>query len=433
MPHPARAVPSHGTSTGTSPTGTSPTRPSAPSRPTRSARAARRTARTLTGLGAVVVLGVVAACTPLPYEPPATPETTTEAAEPATAAPTETPTGQTPDAAPACTTLEESRAAGGGSDVDPAAFPTGPSTATFADEAIDPVADAPAPQLPVTVESVDGRTVEVADVSRIIPVDLYGTLGEIVYSLGLGDNVVGRDLPTGFPEAADVPVVTGAGHALDVEAILGLDPSVILTDATILTDDVRSQLEQSGVPVVYFDDARTLDGVDDRIRAVATALGVPAEGEALVERTDRQICAALDAVPTDTGDPRVAFLYLRGANIKMLFGPGSGADDLVRAIGGEDAGTAIGLTQEYAPVTSEAIIAAAPDAYLVMTDGLESMGGLDAMMAIPGLAQTPAGEAQRVVDMDGSRLLTFGPRTGATLASLVEAFYGVPAPELPAS
>ncbi|WP_435738180.1 ABC transporter substrate-binding protein [Cellulosimicrobium sp. PMB13] len=389
----------------------------------------RRTATGLAGAGTAVVLGLAAACAPLPYEPPVTPEATaTPDAEPA-AEPAET----TPTTAPACTTLEESRAAGGGSDVDPASFPTGPTTAAFADDAIHPVAESPAPQLPVTVESVDGRAVEITDVSRIIPVDLYGTLGEIVYSLGLGDNVVGRDLPTGFPEAADVPVVTGAGHALDVEAVLGLDPSVILTDATILTDDVRSQLEQSGVPVVYLDESRTLDGVDDRIRAVATALGVPAEGEALVERTDRQICAALGAVPTDTTTPRVAFLYLRGANIKMLFGPGSGADDLVHAIGGEDAGTAIGLTQQYAPVTSEAIISAAPDVYLVMTDGLESMGGLDAMMAIPGLAQTPAGEARRVVDMDGSRLLTFGPRTGATIASLVEAFYGVPAPELPAS
>ncbi|WP_454041848.1 ABC transporter substrate-binding protein [Cellulosimicrobium sp. Marseille-Q8652] len=390
----------------------------------------RHPARTaLRAASAVVLLGLAAACAPLPYEPPATPEARATADPEPVAEPTEA----TPAAAPTCTTLEESRAAGGGSDVDPATFPTGPTTAAFAEDAIHPVAESPAPQLPVTVQSVDGRAVEITDVSRIIPVDLYGTLGEIVYSLGLGDNVVGRDLPTGFPEAADVPVVTGAGHALDVEAILGLDPSVILTDATILTDDVRSQLDRSGVPVVYLDESRTLDGVDDRIRAVATALGVPAEGEALVERTDRQICAALDAVPADTGTPRVAFLYLRGANIKMLFGPGSGADDLVHAIGGEDAGTAIGLTQQYAPVTSEAIISAAPDAYLVMTDGLESMGGLDAMMAIPGLAQTPAGESRRVVDMDGSRLLTFGPRTGATIASLVEAFYGVPAPELPSS
>jgi len=387
----------------------------------------RRSPRTLArrspvvGIAALVATLLAAGCAPLPYEPPAptTAPTTDSAPAPAGA-----------EAAPldACAALET----GQRPTVDPATFPTGPRTATFAGNEIDPIVAAPTPALPVTVPSHDGRQVTVTDASRIIAVDLYGTLGEIVYSLGLGENVVGRDLPTGFPEAADVPVVTGAGHALSIETILGLDPSVILTDATLLTDTARSQLESSGIPVVYFDEARTLDGIDDRITAVAATLGVPEAGAALVARTDQQVCAALAGVPADTGNPLVAFLYLRGSTIKMLFGPGSGADDLIREIGGQDAGTAIGLTQQYAPVTSEAIIAAAPAAYLVMTDGLESSGGLDAMLAIPGLAQTPAGQNQRVVDMDGSRLLTFGPRTGETIASLVEAFYGVPAPDLSA-
>ncbi|MFF3066357.1 hemin ABC transporter substrate-binding protein [Oerskovia sp. NPDC057915] len=371
------------------------------------------------GVATLAAALLAAGCAPLPYEPPGpTPAETTDSAP----APAETE-AVTLDA---CAALETGQRPA----VDPASFPTGPTTATFADDTIDPIVTAPTPTLPVTVQSFDGRQVTVADASRIIAVDLYGTLGEIVYSLGLGANVVGRDLPTGFPEAADVPVVTGAGHALNIETILGLNPSVILTDATLLTDTARTQLESSGIPVVYFDEARTLDGIDDRITAVATTLGVPEAGAALVARTDQQVCAALAGVPADTGDPLVAFLYLRGSNIKMLFGPGSGADDLIREIGGQDAGTAIGLTQQYAPVTSEAIIAAAPAAYLVMTDGLESSGGLDAMMAIPGLAQTPAGQDQRVVDMDGSRLLTFGPRTGETIASLVQAFYGVPAPDL---
>ncbi|MFD6165239.1 hemin ABC transporter substrate-binding protein [Oerskovia sp. NPDC060287] len=374
------------------------------------------------GVATLAAVLLAAGCAPLPYEPegPTTAPTSSGSATPD--APTEAV------ALDACAALET----GERPTVDPATFPTGPTTATFADNVIDPIVSAPTPTLPVTVQSFDGREVTVTDASRIIAVDLYGTLGEIVYSLGLGANVVGRDLPTGFPEAADVPVVTGAGHALNIETILGLNPSVILTDATLLTDTARSQLESSGIPVVYFDEARTLDGIDDRITAVATTLGVPDAGAALVERTDQQICAALAGVPADTGNPLVAFLYLRGSNIKMLFGPGSGADDLIREIGGTDAGTAIGLTQEYAPVTSEAIISAAPAAYLVMTDGLESSGGLDAMMAIPGLAQTPAGQDQRVIDMDGSRLLTFGPRTGETIASLVEAFYGVPAPDISA-
>ena len=62
--------------------------------------------------------------------------------------------------------------------------------------------------LPVTVNSADGATVTVTDASRILAVNLYGSIAEIVFSLGLGDNVVGRDTSTTFPAAAHMPLVT---------------------------------------------------------------------------------------------------------------------------------------------------------------------------------------------------------------------------------
>ena len=65
MPHAARFALHLGstTSRSASPSGPSGT---APGR-------ARRTVTALVGAGAVVALGLVAACSPLPYEPPATP------------------------------------------------------------------------------------------------------------------------------------------------------------------------------------------------------------------------------------------------------------------------------------------------------------------------------------------------------------------------
>ncbi|GGC53027.1 hypothetical protein [Hoyosella rhizosphaerae] len=60
----------------------------------------------------------------------------------------------------------------------------------------------PVPTFPVTVTSFDGVDVTVTDSSRIIAVDQYGTLGETVFALGLGENLVGRDTSTSFPAAA---------------------------------------------------------------------------------------------------------------------------------------------------------------------------------------------------------------------------------------
>jgi iron complex transport system substrate-binding protein len=298
----------------------------------------------------------------------------------------------------------------------------GPSTATV-DQTVFPVAGDVEPALPVTVNSCDGETVVIDDASRILAVDLYGTLAEIVFSLDLGDNVVGRDASTGFPQAADLPLVTPGGHDMNAEAILELDPTVVLTDASVGPPEVQQQLRDAGIPVVFFDDARDLDRIPSQIRAVAGALGVPEAGEALVERTSGEIADALALAPAGADPLRIAFLYTRGGMVQLLAGPGSGADAMIRSIGAVDVGTDIGLERPFTQITSEALIEAAPDVIIMMTKGLESIGGVDGMLELPGVAQTPAGEKLRVVDMADSVLLSFGPRTGRTIEALAHAVY----------
>ncbi|MEK8227197.1 ABC transporter substrate-binding protein [Oerskovia sp. M15] len=258
------------------------------------------------------------------------------------------------------------------------------------------------------MQSFDGREVTVADASRIIAVDLYGTLGEIIYSLGLGANVVGRDLPTGFPEAADVPVVTGAGHALNIETILGLNPSVILTDATLLTDTARSQLESSGIPVVYFDEARTLDGIDDRITAVATTLGVPEAGRRSSSAPTSRSARPSRESPRTRATPRRVPVPARLHH-----------QDAVRAGLGrrrpDPRDRRAGRRHHYRP--HAAVRARHERGH--HRRGPAGVPRHDRRPRVerrtrrddgdPGLAQTPAGQNQRVIDMDGSRLLTFGP------------------------
>jgi iron complex transport system substrate-binding protein len=48
-----------------------------------------------------------------------------------------------------------------------------------------------------------------------------------------------------------------------------------------------------------------------------------------------------------------------------------------------------------------------------MTGGLESVGGVEGLLALPGVAQTSAGREGRVVAVDDEVLLSYGPRTGA--------------------
>ncbi|GAA0951020.1 heme/hemin ABC transporter substrate-binding protein [Actinocorallia libanotica] len=298
----------------------------------------------------------------------------------------------------------------------------GPSSATSTAEDVEPVAPDADPVLPATVRSADGTSVTVEDTSRILALNLYGSLAEIVFSLGLGDRVVGRDASTTFPAAAAKPLVTTQGHDLSAEAILGLDPTVVLADSSIGPAEVLTQLRQSGVPVVMVDAEQTLERIDDHITAVAEALGVPEAGRKLNERVAAQIDAARPK-GTAAAPLRIAFLYLRGtAGVYLMGGRGAGSDAMIEAIGAEDAGSALGL-KGFRPLTSEGLINAAPDVILVLSSGLESVGGVDGLLRLPGVAQTPAGQNRRVVDAGDGSLLTFGARTGSTIEALAGAVY----------
>lgn len=299
----------------------------------------------------------------------------------------------------------------------------GPATAAVGSTDVTPLGADPGSALPATVASADGRTVTVRDASRILPVNLYGSIAEIVFSLGLGGRVVGRDTSTTFAAAARLPLVTPAGHDLSGEAILKLDPTVVLADDSIGPPEVLNQLRRSGIAVVLVDDEQTLAAVPRHIRAIAAALGVPAAGEALVARVDAEIAEARTAAPEGGTPPLIAFLYVRGtAGVYLMGGKGAGSDEMIAAIGGLDAGTKIGLAK-FRPLTSEGLINAAPDVILVMSEGLASVGGVDGLLELPGVAQTPAGRQRRIVDMDDGLLLNFGARTGRAIQALAKAVY----------
>lgn len=310
--------------------------------------------------------------------------------------------------------------AGCGTSGDDGPARTGTRTKAAADRVETPAAK-PEPRLPATVRSADGKRVTVAAADRIVP--LTGSLNEIVFSLGLGENVVARDITATFQQAAKLPVVTRA-HDVSAESVLSLKPTVVLADTTTGPAEAIDQIRAAGIPLVVLEPAKSLADVRPRIVAVAAALGVPKAGGDLTSRTEQRIAKVRESVPARSAKPRVAFLYLRGsAAVYLLGGRDSGAGSLLEAAGAVDAGRASGLTKDFTPVTSEALAKAAPDAILVMSKGLDSVGGVDGLARIPGVAETPAGLDRRVVSIEDGVLLNYGPRTDQVLKSLVDQLY----------
>ncbi|MFH8710190.1 hemin ABC transporter substrate-binding protein [Streptomyces zaomyceticus] len=300
---------------------------------------------------------------------------------------------------------------------------TGPARGAAATaDRVEPLAAPAAPRLPVTVPSADGHPVTITSTERIVP--LSGSLSEIVFTLGLGGKVVARDITATFEQAEKLPVVTRA-HDVSAESVLSLRPTVVLAESTTGPAEAVAQIRDAGIPLVVVKPAKALADVGARIDAVAAALGVPDSGTALRKRTQERIDAVRKGIPAREEKPRVAFLYVRGtAAVYLLGGAESGASSLLEAAGAVDAGKESGLTKDFTPITGEALAKAAPDAILVMSKGLDSVGGIDGLVRIPGVAETPAGADRRVVTVDDGVLLNYGPRTDQVLKSLVGQLYG---------
>ncbi len=274
--------------------------------------------------------------------------------------------------------------------------------------------------------TVTAPTTEPAALERIIPVN--GDLAEVVYALGLGQQVVATDISATYPPEADATPKIGYQRALVAETILSFEPTVVLADDLAGPREVLEQLRSAGVRVVEVPSVTTFDGIAEKIHAVAAALGVPAEGEELVATLDTELATAgrraADAVAA-AGRPRVLALYLRGENVQLTFGEGSGIDAVIEAAGGTDLGTEMGVV-DNAELSVESVVAAAPDVLLVTTTGLESVGGIDGLLATPGLDQTPAAADRRVVAFEDQYLYGLGPRTGQLVGELVDAIHPEP-------
>ena len=218
---------------------------------------------------------------------------------------------------------------------------------------------------------------------------------------------------------ANIPIVT-SGHQVLPEQVIALKPDLVITDASTGPKSAIDQIKAAGINIVQTPESWTLADISIKVAAVASAIGAPKQGELL-----NTAIAAEIKTSTLSDRPRIAFLYLRGtSSIYLMGGPGSGADSLISAIGAVDVG-AESLDNPFNTMTAEALAKLNPDVIIVMTKGLQSVGGLSGLLKLPGVAQTRAGKSGAIIDVDDSLLLSFGPRTPSLVTSLADSVSGL--------
>jgi iron complex transport system substrate-binding protein len=269
----------------------------------------------------------------------------------------------------------------------------------------------------------DARGVAFEPLPQARVVTLGAAVTEIVFALDKGDQVVGVDASSTYPAEglADLPR-TGYVRSVPAEGVLSLTPDLVIASEDVGPPEVVEQVEDAGVPVFLVPEDDSFEGAKARVELVGALLGAAMRAEEIIAEIDRDVERAntiLSAVPEDERES-VMFIYARGVGSLSVSGTGTSAHAIITLAGGRNA---VSEYQGYRPLTAEAAVALNPDVLLLFESGLQSIGGMDGLAEIPGIAETSAFEEGRVLSFEGSYLLGFGPRVGQAALELTEALY----------
>ena len=263
------------------------------------------------------------------------------------------------------------------------------------------------------VRSISLTTDASLTVSRVVV--LANGVAEIIQSLNAQSIIVGRDISSTEDSLADIPLVA-SGHQVLPEKVIAQKPDLVLIDASTGPKSAIETIKAAGITVVQTPESWNLKDLPVKVRAVGRAIGAQVQAEELIKQMNQSLNTS-----KVKNSLRVAFLYLRGtSSVYLIGGAGSGADSLLTAIGAIDVGAQT-LDRPFNTLTAESLAALNPDVILVMSKGLESVGGIDGLLKLPGVAQTRAGKNSAVIDVDDSLLLSFGPRTPSLVDALAKA------------
>lgn len=257
------------------------------------------------------------------------------------------------------------------------------------------------------------------DMSRVVAIG--GAVTEIVYALGAQKMLVARDSTSTYPhEAMQLPDV-GYMRQLSPEGVLSVNPSGILALQGSGPKEAVDVLKKASVPYVEVPETYDNAGILKRIAVVGEALGLQDEAAKLSESVDAKLKIAEKAT-ADVAERKLVLFILSMQGGKILAsGSDTAADGILKLAG---AVNAVQGFHGYKQLSDEAVITARPDVILMMDRGGSHAASNDELFANPAIAPTPAGQGRKLIRMDGSYLLGFGPRTADAIHDLAVQLYG---------
>lgn len=240
-----------------------------------------------------------------------------------------------------------------------------------------------------------------------------GSISELVYALGAGEQVIAVDETTTWPpETKDLPHI-GYWKQLSAEGILSLKPTLFITWQDAGPQIIFEQLKPQKLQVLTLPRIpATVEQMYNNIESLAQTLQRPDNGKKLVNNLRDRLAAIAQKNATKAKPVEVLFILSAGSSAPQVAGQGSVADTILTLAGANN----LAKHQQYKSYSAEAIIAANPDVIIVTTQMVD--GDIQKLSHIPGITRTAAWKNKRIIAIDQALILGMGPRIADAVEQL---------------
>jgi iron complex transport system substrate-binding protein len=291
-----------------------------------------------------------------------------------------------------------------------------PATEVIATEApATQAATEPAAETALTVTDGLGREVTLNGIPQRI-VSLAPSNTEILFAIGAGDQVVGRDTLSDFPEEAkSVTDIGSTFDALNTELIVSLEPDLVLA-AEINTPEQVKQLEDLGLTVHYLKNPTTLEEMYGNLDLVAQLTGHQEEAAALVESLKARVAAVDEKIAPISSRPGV-FYEMDATDPSKPFTAGKGTfiTQLIDRAGGHNIASDL---EGYPQLSLEQVVAADP-AFIILGDARYGVSP-ESIAQRPGWENLSAVKNGQVLPFNDDLVSRPGPRLVDALEELAK-------------
>ncbi|SFP02409.1 iron complex transport system substrate-binding protein [Cohaesibacter marisflavi] len=253
-------------------------------------------------------------------------------------------------------------------------------------------------------------------------VSIGGSVTEILYALGLQDQIVAVDDTSTFPPQAlkEKPSI-GYIRRLNAEGVLAVEPGMIISEAGAGPVEAVDSLKAAGIPIIFIPTLYSPEGIVEKIEAVGAAVKAEKAAEKLAAnvKADLDLTAHVISRIPEKERKKVLFLFSVRDGRLMVGGKNSHAAAIIKMAGGTNLMQSI---EGYKMVDDEALLSNPPDVILMMKSHGDAISNED-LAALPALAHSPAIKNNRIIRMDGMYLLGFGPRTAQAVKDLAKQLY----------